>query len=56
MEVPQKLLEEQFSDLLIQLSFISQDLAITMSIVVQTQFNDKTGNLAVKKVEDYFGS
>jgi len=27
-----------------------------MSIVVQTQFNDKTGNPALKKVEDYFGS
>lgn len=50
----QKLLEEQFADL-IQLSFISQDLVITMSTAVQTQFSDKSSSLAVKKVEDYFG-
>lgn len=55
MEVPQNLLEEQFADLLIQLSFISQDLTVTMSIVVQTEFNDKTGTLDVKEAKYYFG-
>lgn len=54
-EMTQKLLEEQFADLLIQLSFVSQDLVITMSTAVQTQFSYKSSSLAVKKVEDYFG-
>lgn len=55
MGMTQKLLEEQFADLLIELSFIFQDLVITMSFVLQTQFGNKSCILAVKKVEDYFG-
>lgn len=49
MEMTQKPLEEQFADLLIQLSFIFQDLVITMSFSVQTQFSNKTCSLAEKK-------
>lgn len=55
MGMTQKLLGEQFADLLVQMSFIFQDLVITMSFVVQTQFSSKSCSLAVKKVEDYFG-
>lgn len=54
MGMTQRLLEEQFADLLMELSFIFQDLIITMNFVLQTQFSKRSCSLSVKKA-DYFG-